>query len=412
MQDLRDIHDEAFAAEVDKLVEFAEESRLTRSKQFDSRKRNSFGINLIVITGASSWFLWLLLSPDGDLRLAFISFVSMIFIPLLLHQWTMAPFKQYKHEFKSQLMPRMAKLLGNLKYSPSGGISMKAVMASRVVPAHTEYTGEDAFLGKYKDTKIMVSEARLKGKKKEPVFDGVFVLLMTPKDKFKGHTIITPDDKMIKRYSKSRWKHLQEVPFAPGIDKKLYHIYSDNPEEAKSLADEDMMELLHRLNHLFDDTQITAVFFKGNRVFLQIPYDGDMFEPGDIYMPITNKSHALKCKKEIEQIISIVDVLDVYEADSVKKTEENTAAEPAVQPQQQQQTEPASPASPPPPPPQQTAGPPQDAQTPPTPPEPQQPEENQNSPPLQPPPQEAPQQPQTEEPQTPPEPPADDPDRV
>lgn len=162
----------------------------------------------------------------------------------------------------------------------------------------------------------MISEARLFAKNNRPVFKGVFVLLLTEKDKFKGHTIITSDEGMIKRWRNSRWKNFSEVSCRPGVKSGVYRVFSDNQEEAVTLADEDFMELMHTLSELFEDAQITASFFKGNRVFLMIPYEDDMFEPGDIYLPITNRTHALKCKREIEQILHVVDVLDVYEADS------------------------------------------------------------------------------------------------
>lgn len=354
MEDVRQVHDEEFAAAVDKLVKFAEDSRLRHSKTFDSRKRTSFGLSLLVITAASSAFLWILLMGGVDIRWAWLSLAAVIFVPVLLHMWTKQPLDAYRKEFKSALMPRMAHLLGKLKFNPTGGISLKAVAASRILPPHSIYEAEDAFMGLYKGTKMLISEARMyPGKNKDPVFDGVFVLLLTPKGKFKGHTIVTADPAMIKRYRATRWKHLSDVPFAPGVTGGKYHVYSDQPEEGAALADVDMMELLHHLNDLFEGSSVTATFFAGNRVFLMIPYDGDMFEPGDIYMPITNRSHALQCKKEIEQILSVVDVLDVYEADSAKPTPAPDAPPEAAMPSQQQgapaQTVPDQPMAPPPP---------------------------------------------------------------
>jgi len=41
-----------------------------------------------------------------------------------------------------------------------------------------------------------------------------------------------------------------------------------------------------------------------------------MFEPGNIYMPVSSHGYAMKCKQEIEQILYVIDLLDVYEADS------------------------------------------------------------------------------------------------
>lgn len=316
MEDIRQVHDEKFAAEIEKLINFAEDSRLAKSKQYDLRRRLSFVATMIIGISASSWLIWFLLM-GGSAIISWAALAVLIIAPILLHIWIKQPVKTYISNFKSNLMPRMAKLLGNLEYHPTSGISMKAVASSRLIPPHKVYKAEDAFRGVFKGVKIMISESRLYGKNdKDVIFSGVYVLLLTPKGKFKGHTIITCDDDLIKTCRSSRWKKLPEIQFNEGIKPGLFRIYSNNAEEAKGLADEDFMELLHTLNELFGNTKVSACFYGDNRVFLSIPNDTDMFEPGNIYMPITTRSHALKCKREIEQILHVVDVLDVYEADS------------------------------------------------------------------------------------------------
>ena len=153
----------------------------------------------------------------------------------------------------------------------------------------------------------MISEARLfKKKNAEPVFDGVLVLLMTPKKKFRGHTIITSDQETAKRWNTVRWKKLNPVTPAEEIKTGSFLVFSDTPEEAVQLADDDLMELLHRLSNLFDRSKVSVVFYGGNKVLLCIPFDGDLFEPGDIYMPVTSRQDILRSKKEVEQILKFL----------------------------------------------------------------------------------------------------------
>ena len=92
-------------------------------------------------------------------------------------------------------------------------------------------------------------------------------------------------------------------------------VFSDTPDEAVQLADRDLTDLLIRLSVMFDNSTLSAVFYGGNKVLLSIPYKGDMFEPGDIFMPVSTQKDMLKCKKEIEQILEAIEIIDVYEPD-------------------------------------------------------------------------------------------------
>ena len=45
---------------------------------------------------------------------------------------------------------------------------------------------------------------------------------------------------------------------------------------------------------------------------MMIPYESDMFEPSDLFVPVQTKTQAMQCKKEIEQLLEIIDVFDLY----------------------------------------------------------------------------------------------------
>lgn len=317
IEDLRDLHDDRFAADVDRIIREAEHIRLSRSKKLSERNKTgiSIGISLMVLLSMS--FLWILTLSTLPVFLAFI-FLAMIFaVPYPLYRWTVKPIKEYRDEYKARFLPKLAKLLGNMQFHPQGGISMKAIYKSGVIPPHDKYVAEDSFSGRYKDTKILLSEARLYSKKSsQPFFTGIFVLLHANKKKFKGHTIITSDDRMVSKWREGRWKKLFDVNIRKDINCGQFRCFATNVEEGIGLADADMMELMINLSNLFEDSRLTASFYGGNQVFMMIPYTGDMFEPGDIYVPISRQKDMMKHKKEIEKLISVIDVLDVYEADS------------------------------------------------------------------------------------------------
>jgi hypothetical protein len=311
--------DDKFTAKIKHMVEKAEENRLEKSKQYTSRQKLFYMSLSLLLSSSSSYFIWVLLMGGSFVLSLSALFVSCV-IPVLLAGWAKAPLKQYHSEFKRSFMPELAKALGKLSYHPTGGIPMKAMIPSGIIPPHAEYKGEDSFKGKFGDTGLIITEGRLSSKKKNapPVFEGLFVMLTTPKGKFKGHTIITSDHHAIKRYAKTRWKKLQSVPVREGIKAGDFHVFSNNPDEASGLADEDYIELLQKLSTLFDEALISSAFYAGGRVLLMIPSANDMFEPGDIQLPVSTQNHALQCKREVEQILHLVDVLDVYEADSAE----------------------------------------------------------------------------------------------
>ncbi len=339
MEDVVQLEDEKFSAEMKDLIRKAEADRLEKSKQYLSRKRLYTVSMMALLMGTSSAFVGLFLM-GGDIRLALAAVPLCIIIPPLLNQWANQALKDYTTGFKATFMPEIARVMGKLTFHPTGGIGMKFMAPARILPAHTAYQAEDCFRGKYKGIALTVSEARLLGKKKkaEPVFDGVLVMLKTQPDKFKGHTIITSDHNAANNWQKSRWKSLQRVEIANGIKAGDFQVFADNPEEAVQLADQDFMALMHKLSELFDSPPISAAFYAGNRVLLAIPCAENMFEPGDIFMPVASQSHALKCKKEVEQILHIIDVLDVYEPDNTLGTEA-PPPEPESEPEQQKKPE-------------------------------------------------------------------------
>jgi hypothetical protein len=333
--------EEKISAEVKSLINKAEEMRFAKSKQYTQRQKLFVSALSFLAIGSSSNLVWALLM-GGDIYLALGGIVVAIIIPLLLAGWAKSPTKEYRKNFKTEFMPALAKAIGNLDYFPTGGIAMKSMKPSGIIPPHATYTAEDGFRGKFKNNSLTISEGRLYSDKKnaEPIFNGVLVMITTPKGKFKGHTIITSDHEAIKKWANTRWKKFNSVQPREGIAAGDYKIYANNVEEAQALADEDYMELLQRLSELFSNSLISSAFYAGNRVLLLIPSDEDMFEPGDIDMPVSSQGYALKCKREIEQILHVVDVIDVYEPDSAAPPQQQPVPE---QPPVQQQQPPAAP---------------------------------------------------------------------
>jgi hypothetical protein len=219
-------------------------------------------------------------------------------------------------------MPKMAQVLGGFKYHPSRGISSNIISKTGIVPSHDIYAAEDCFMGKYKGVKVLMSEARLRRKAKSapPVFNGLFVLLEIPQPLFKGHIILSADKEKVKNWRGTRWQKLQDVAVTasdPSWDR--FSVFSDKPQEAQDIVSEALLKELAEAADIFDESPITAALFRQKYIFLMIPYDGDMFEASNIDIPVATKQHALKCKREIEQLLEIIDVFGVYESAPAQK---------------------------------------------------------------------------------------------
>ncbi len=308
------IDERRFTKELDRLIKESEEMRLNRMQQHRTRSFISMNLSILSILAGITAFGWFFLM-QAQLVMPIVYVVLSLIPPILLNIWAKRPLKTYKREHKTVFMPKMAKALNGLTYHPSRGVSSKTIGKLAVVPAYDIYEAEDCFMGTYKGVKVIFSEARLysKTRKGTPVFDGIFVLLETPDDVFEGHTIITANDKMVKAYSQTRWKSMNQVHISvsnPEWDK--FTIYSTKPESAELLIGDRLLKELAEASDVFDKSPLTAVMFGKRFVFMMIPYDKDMFEASDLFVPVTTKTQALQCKKEVEQLLEIIDVFDLY----------------------------------------------------------------------------------------------------
>ncbi len=303
-----------FSKEMDLVIKESEEMRIKRMMQHRTRGFVAMNTSIFfAFLGALAAGYFFLMQGQFSIAVAalFSSFIPSIF----LHIWAGKPIKTYKKEHKSVFMPKLAQTLNGLSFHPERGVSSKIINKLPVIPPHDIYRAEDCFMGQYKGVKVIFSEARLFKKGREvPAFDGIFVLLETPEAVFEGHTIITADHKMAKSNEKSRWKDLKEVHVSvgnPEWDKFL--IYSSKPESAELFVGDRLLKELAEAAAIFDNAPLTAVLFGKKHVFMMIPYEKDMFEASNLFVPVTTKDQVLRTKKEIEQLLEIVDVFDLYE---------------------------------------------------------------------------------------------------
>lgn len=315
MGELDRVDDARFSRELEALIKESEDMRLHRMKQMRTRGFVAMNASIFFLFIGISAFGWFFLM-EGDVAKGIAAVIISMAPSIFLYKWSGFPLKNYQREHKEVFMPKLAKAINGLSFHPKRGVGSKILSKLAVIPAFDRYEAEDCFMGTYKGVKVIFSEARLYSKthKSGLVFDGIFVLLEIADEVIDGHTIITANDKMVKAYSKTRWKTMQQVFIAPSDPKwDKFTIYSTKPESAELIVGDRLLKELSEAAEIFDNAELTAVLFGKKYIFMMIPNDQDMFEASDIHVPVTTQQHATKCKKEIEQILEIVDVFDLYE---------------------------------------------------------------------------------------------------
>lgn len=303
-----------FAADIDILLRDAEALRLSYMKRHRSHETTALVLGFTFTLIGAAGFGWFLL-VEADMPRAVGSITLAILLPLFFNLRAGSALKNYRHDYKTKFLPQMAKALGGFQFHPSRGISRAIIAKTGIVPAHDTYQSEDCFMGIYKGVKVIFSEAQLHVKKRpDPVFDGIFVLLETPQAFIEGHTILTSDDAMFKKWRSTRWVKLHDVAISTGTAEwDRFHVVSDQPELAKLLVGPGLLKELFEAGDIFDHAPISAALFRGKYIFMMIPYARDMFEPSSIQVPVATRQHALQCKREIEQILEVVDVFELYQ---------------------------------------------------------------------------------------------------
>lgn len=305
MENVTPQDDAEFNARISKLIEDAEAKRLKKMQQHRDRTFVNTTATLLLICVGSGLFGWFFL-VSGDLALALLCLVCTALPPIFINSWAHEPIRKYKQNYKTEFMPEMAKALGGLKFHPKRGISRKVLARTGIVPAHKDYRAEDFFMGRYNGVKMMISEARLTHPKKaaELVFDGIFVFIETPKPIFEGHTILTADQSLAARLSQK----LKPVAIT-GEYQRLFTALSSKPDQAGNIVKNEILKEFAEMHELFKKSALSAAFFQGKYIFIAIPYDEDMFEASNIFVPVTTSDSAMRCKREIDQIMSIIDIL-------------------------------------------------------------------------------------------------------
>ncbi len=347
--------DQTFVENSREALNTLEGIRLKKLAQYKFRK--SIGIPvaalLIPFLGyADYWLLMISARSDGDDGFAGLTFLVLGGI----YWWITQPRRKYAKAYKTEILPSIAKLFGNMTYNIKGCLPLDILKSSKIIPSHDKVKSEDHFSGTYKDVNIefcemKMTETRGSGKNRRTVttFKGLGILMDMKGKRFYGHTIVDRNRGKLSEWFKQKQHKLKRANLVDPRFEDIFDVYTNDQVEARYLVDPFIMERLVDLHDTFtkmhkpthDQKQMDEVFMKhlrhlnGNyrqkwltaafwdsKVLILIANDYNHFEPADLHIPATDTQSILNMKREVADVLNMVDQMKAYDPLSVHRRSE------------------------------------------------------------------------------------------
>lgn len=324
MDNLQALNDETFYQNVLPRLEQLETVRQSKLAVYLFRRRIAIPA-AIVLTPVCTCLDYMLIywQRGNDNGFAGVTFILLA----ALYAWVAAPRHQYRLAYKKGILPKIAKLFGDLDYRADGKIPMAAMESSKIIPKHHRYKSEDYFFGTYKDVQINLAEIRLEeripaGKKHayRTVFKGLAILINLPRKKFYGHTVLMQDISTLEKWFKRQIADLQRADLVDPEFEKLFDVFTNDQVEARYLIDPGMIENLKDMRDMYDAKNFSAAYYE-NQVLVLLPSKHKYFEPAHIKIKATDPPSVIRMKKELGLILDLVDKLEIYDASSIHKSQ-------------------------------------------------------------------------------------------
>lgn len=261
--------------------------------RFERRRKNLL-VQFIILAGVllSVAILVGTRSVAGGVLLGMASFFGMVY-------YGTKRSSSYATEFKEQVLSRLVTFMSDsLTYEPAGYIDEAVFKTSRLFDRarHNRYTGDDLVHGTMDRLPVRFSELRVSNSGSDSsntIFHGLFVEATMPHD-FEGTTTVVPDvfgnmtlpqgllgdlaRNLIEKLLPE--PHGEEVALDAPAFHRLFIVYSDAPEEARRVLDEDVRSNLIQLQeHLIESNtqgkqphqrQSVRVGFREDKIYVAI----------------------------------------------------------------------------------------------------------------------------------------------
>lgn len=322
MDDLRQITDDDFYQRVLPQLNMLEEVRKVKQKVYAWRKRIAMMISPIVfpMAGYADWLL-LKLQTSSDDSAAGLT----VALGGALWWWVTQPKRQYAKAYKDEILPKIARLFGDLTYNSKGKIPMESMQPFRIVPNHDRYDVDDYFSGAYRGVAIQFSEIDLKERRKSgkntryvTVFKGLAILIRLPREKFSGHTVMVGNSSAFTQWFKKKSLGLNRADLVDPEFEKQFDVYTNDQVESRYLIHPVMIEKIKAIRTAYGAQGVMAGYLRDSLLIL-MQSSKNHFEPAGIEIPATEPSTLVSMKHEVEQVLNLIDQMEQYDRDAAHR---------------------------------------------------------------------------------------------
>lgn len=218
--------------------------------------------------------------------------------------------KGFEAKIKGLIMGEVCKCFGNIRWYESYQGNHRLFSESGVIPAYTDVTDDDVFLGTYKDVNILIAESeyeRGSGKNRSTVFKGVIIKLDMNKA-FSSHTVVCSDTLMHKSpVPNLKRTELEDVEF-----EKKYDVFTNDPIDARYVLTPAFMEKIKNIEVAFSCNKIKYAFYQ-NDLIIAMTTGTDLFSIGSLIRPVADAKQFTDLLNQFISILALIDLLKLNE---------------------------------------------------------------------------------------------------
>ncbi len=237
---------------------------------------------------------------------------------VMVWTWVTQPQRDYANDYKENIIPRIAGLLG-LKYKIDGGIPLSEMEPSKALPRHDSYTSKDYFEGMYKGARVRFCSVEIDvppnitNLGNDQIYRGIAIMITMPKPKFYGHTVLASHMTGVGKWIDKEIIGLQYARMEDPEFERRYSVFTNDQVEARYLFDPLMLERIENLKNIYSSSDISMAYYQDQVLALIHCETQDLFEPQPIETPATDAKSVTKIQQELAKTLALIDYLDVYQ---------------------------------------------------------------------------------------------------
>lgn len=226
-----------------------------------------------------------------------------------------SPIARFGKQLKRQYCEAIAGAMGaTFRVGGFDPPALERIKALRLLPSCARSKFEDLFAGSHKGARYELYEGHLeqrttdsKGRTRySTVFRGQLIRMHFPRD-FLGVTIVRRDAGVFNMFGGGDvdGRKLERVRLASSEFEKAFEVWGSDQVEARYLLHPYMMQRLIELETGLHGKRLRCAFESGD--LLVAVEGGNLFEPGDLFKPLVDRSRARRIIDEIAGVVRVMD---------------------------------------------------------------------------------------------------------